>query len=333
MEENPESMTGRGMYKYLLGENIIKNTKIIYIEQCEKNNIDEENILIKPVFREKLYGIIAKKLKFDKYIIEEIKKDMFINIKKTEENKKYKILIAEDNPTNQKMILKIFEKMGFVNCDIASNGEEAVRLFENNHYNMVFMDCQMPVMSGFEAVEMIRKHEKGKDIRIPIIAITASALEKSREKCIASGMDDYISKPFHFEKLKKIILKWLFDSNKNKNILEEKTYKIKNNIDRIEIIKEISLKANINIEYAEKMFNEFIDDFYHIEKDFESDFKENSFEGLEIKAHTLKGTLLNLCINEAAEEATELEKEIDRKNRKEILKKFQNIREIIKKIK
>ncbi len=114
-----------------------------------------------------------------------------------------KVLIVEDNQVNQMILKGFMKKLGF-NTDTANNGEEGLNLAAINDYAMVMMDCQMPVMDGFESTKNIRKldGEKGK---VPIIAVTANAMEGDKERCLESGMDYYIKKPVNMETLKKAI--------------------------------------------------------------------------------------------------------------------------------
>ncbi|MBI9092257.1 MAG: response regulator [Desulfobacterium sp.] len=107
------------------------------------------------------------------------------------------VLVAEDNITNQYVAANMLKFFG-CKVDIASNGKEAVEAVSKKTYDLIFMDCQMPVLDGYQATSDIRRHEKEKGLKknIPVIALTANALDGDREKCLAAGMDDYLSKPF-----------------------------------------------------------------------------------------------------------------------------------------
>jgi len=124
------------------------------------------------------------------------------------ELKDIKILLVEDNLINQKITLLTLEPL--VNCiDTAGNGKEALDKFGTSSFDLILMDIQMPVMSGLIAAEKIRELETSTNTHIPIIAITANAMLGDKEKCISSGIDDYISKPFQpsqlIDKIKKYI--------------------------------------------------------------------------------------------------------------------------------
>lgn len=119
---------------------------------------------------------------------------------------KIHLLLAEDNFINQKVAKHALEKLGFT-VSIAHNGKHAIELFQNETFDLILMDCQMPEMSGFEASTLIRKLSGGD--KIPIIALTALAMEGDREKCLNAGMNDYISKPFKREELKEVITRWI----------------------------------------------------------------------------------------------------------------------------
>ncbi len=122
---------------------------------------------------------------------------------------KVRVLLAEDNPTNQMVALRVLEKLG-IRADVVADGREAIRALETLPYDVVFMDVQMPLMDGLEATRAIRSGKtKAANPGIPIIAMTAHAMKGDREQCIEAGMDDYISKPIAPGALAAALDKWL----------------------------------------------------------------------------------------------------------------------------
>jgi CheY-like chemotaxis protein/HPt (histidine-containing phosphotransfer) domain-containing protein len=121
-----------------------------------------------------------------------------------------RVLLVEDNPVNQELALHMLEFLG-CRCSVANDGREAIEALGRDAFDVVLMDCQMPVMDGFEATAAIRLREagKGEEPRLPIIALTAGAIDGDRDKCLAAGMDDYLSKPFSMDQLEQTLRRWL----------------------------------------------------------------------------------------------------------------------------
>ncbi len=119
-----------------------------------------------------------------------------------------RILLAEDNPVNQKVALRMLAKKG-ISCDVVSNGSDAVDRVAEKPYDLILMDCQMPEMDGYAATKAIRQAEKNQGHgHIPIVAMTANAMEGDRERCLAAGMDDYLSKPVSARLLIETLARW-----------------------------------------------------------------------------------------------------------------------------
>jgi signal transduction histidine kinase len=117
-----------------------------------------------------------------------------------------RVLVAEDNAVNQKVVMRLLEKLNCV-VELAVNGREAVEMAARGGYDVVFMDCQMPVMDGYQATGELRALAPDGE-RAPIVAMTAHAMAGDRERCLAAGMDDYIAKPLTEQALRDVLLRW-----------------------------------------------------------------------------------------------------------------------------
>ena len=134
-------------------------------------------------------------------------------LKRQSQNSNQLILIVEDNPANQKMVLYQLEKLGYFGQAVA-NGLEAIRALatipiNSKGYDLVLMDCQMPEMDGFETTQRIRMNEAGNGGHIPIVAMTANAMQGDRETCLKAGMDDYVAKPVTLNSLQQVLERYL----------------------------------------------------------------------------------------------------------------------------
>ena len=120
------------------------------------------------------------------------------------------VLVAEDNSINQLYVCELLKHIGCT-YDVAKNGDEALSLINEQQYDLVLMDCQMPEMDGFTASREVRRREanSGKSQRLPIIALTANALKGDRERCLQAGMDEYLSKPIEFQTLRQMLSRFL----------------------------------------------------------------------------------------------------------------------------
>lgn len=119
------------------------------------------------------------------------------------------ILLVEDNKVNQKLALRLLDRLG-CKAKVASNGLEALTMLDRYNFDLILMDCQMPEMDGYEATRRIREREHGTK-HIPIVAITANAMESDLERCLTSGMDSYLTKPIDFPKLRDALETWGID--------------------------------------------------------------------------------------------------------------------------
>jgi CheY-like chemotaxis protein len=118
-----------------------------------------------------------------------------------------RVLVAEDNLVNQRLAVAIHKKLSCV-VDLAVNGRQALELLDRTNYDIVFMDCQMPELDGYEATRELRRRESGGQ-HVPIVAMTAHAMPGDREKCLESGMDDYLAKPIKLQEIEAALARWV----------------------------------------------------------------------------------------------------------------------------
>src|SRR5471032_2964113 len=155
----------------------------------------------RPLSRNALYQILQRNLRSDAPLILDP-----IQMEAAPFTYRARILLVEDNPVNQLVAKGMLSKLG---CEVvvAAHGGEALKFLEEQRFDMVLMDCKMPVMNGYEASRQIRRSGRWPDL--PIVALTANALSEERERCRAAGMDDYLAKPFRREELKALLDLWV----------------------------------------------------------------------------------------------------------------------------
>ncbi|MGI8910065.1 MAG: response regulator [Rubrobacteraceae bacterium] len=165
--------------------------------------------LTKPVRQSRLYDAIATAMGAPEEATPE-KEERLVALDSLEEatTPRIRVLVAEDNAVNQKVAVKMLERLGY-RADVAADGVEAVEAVSRIPYAAILMDVQMPEMNGYEATQEIREREEGAGRRTPIIAMTANALEGDREKALAAGMDDYVPKPVNPGQLGVVLGRWV----------------------------------------------------------------------------------------------------------------------------
>ena len=227
-----------------------------------------------------------------------------------------RLLLVEDNIINQKVAVSMLNKIGLNFIDIAEDGKKAVSMVQNKSYDMILMDCQMPVMSGYESTGVIRKWEMTQHLpRLPIVAMTANAMTGDREKCLAAGMDDYLSKPIKVEILKEKLAHWLINDtydltadDENNNQTEESKVPEIDHSDQI-LIDETAF--NTLKELMEDDFQDLLESYKEDAHKLLEDIKASSTEAdLEIMvraAHTLKSSSNNIGATALAKIAIEIE--------------------------
>lgn len=200
-------MNGIELAKAIKSDHELAKTKLILVSGYDmkdfKSEAEEsgfEGFLTKPIRASQLMDCISSVM--NKEVLQKSRRINTTYSTLTKSDKK--ILLVEDNSANRKLAILLLKKFGY-EVDAVTNGLEAVHAVTDKSYDLILMDCQMPEMDGFEATNILRL----KGCEIPIIAMTANAMQGDRERCIASGMDDYISKPVNPKQLMEMLNSWL----------------------------------------------------------------------------------------------------------------------------
>ena len=210
---------------------------------------------------------------------------------------KGKILVAEDNIVNQELIGMLLDTKGNLEVDIANNGKEAVDKYKQKKYDLVLMDIFMPVMKGVEATNEILKYEKENNLtHTPIVALTANALRGDKEKFLAQGFDDYISKPINNEKLDEVL----------------KRYLKKFDIDFSKIDNKLELDRDVIIHLLELYFDNINVDLDKLQKAI----KDKHFDEIRNIAHKIAGSSIAVELNDVYHIAKDIE--FKAKNKQEV---------------
>lgn len=240
------------------------------------------------------------------------KKDTRLNLQK-EAQFKYdlKVLVAEDNKANQELIKYILEAHG-VNFIVKNNGLDAFNTFKLDSYDLILTDINMPIMDGIDLLKNIREYEKkNNQKKTPIVAITANSLKDDKQKYLELGMDYYLSKPINNNELKDILKKQIFSKKIISNNLEEE---VKTYFD----IQKISNKLGVSENIAELIINKFKKEIHSDLNELENYIKINDNSNIIKKAHYIKNSALNVCLDKICSLLEKLEDNENLENEKKI---------------
>ncbi len=284
-------------------------------KKAEKIGI--QNFLMKPINQSLLFDTIVNMFDMDKSGItiqssanladslEEIRLDGT------------RILLVEDNVINQEVATEILNSVG-VTVEIANNGQEALEAVAARAYDLVLMDLQMPVMGGYEATKLIRIDRK--NMNLPIIAMTAHAMQGVEAECKAAGMNDYVSKPIDPSSLFSTILKWLkpnatnnkavVSSSTNADNSAESNQKLPDHLPGVDINEGVS-RVGGNKKLYGKLLNDFASNYQLYAINIQKAIAEQKIEEARRLAHTLKGVSGNISANEVFSLSQQIEKALN----------------------
>jgi signal transduction histidine kinase/CheY-like chemotaxis protein/HPt (histidine-containing phosphotransfer) domain-containing protein len=204
-----------------------------------------------------------------------------------------RVLLVEDNPDNQELAKAVLDFLG-LEVEQAVNGQEAVEQVGRNPYDLVLMDCQMPVMDGYQATARIRENLAGAPGHLPIVALTANATEADRDKCLAAGMDDYLPKPFTLTQLQQTLSHWLAAADPAPVVLPEETAAPVGDIDpkRLEELREIDPQHSLGL--AIKLVRAFLEQAEGVFGQLEQSLAAGDAEIARRSAHNMKSSAANV---------------------------------------
>jgi len=248
--------------------------------------------LNKPVKKMQLYNCLCTvSCEYGQESLEQVmeqKQDLTVS---PERKRLAKILLAEDDTTNQKVAKGILEKLGY-SLDIVNNGKEVVNVLKQVLYDLVFMDCQMPEMDGYEATGVIRNPASGVvNNTIPVIAMTAHAMTGDRERCLSAGMDDYVTKPIKMDSMSAVLNKWLTQYS----VIKDEPVEVRES-EPDPVFDRASLMARLGFdeELAESIIRDFLEDIPEQLRELEEFIESNETEEAGYKAHRIKGAAASI---------------------------------------
>jgi PAS domain S-box-containing protein len=257
---------------------------------------------------------------------------------------KLRILIAEDSPINQKVALHQLRNFGY-DADVAGNGKEVLDLIKHIHYDIILMDCQMPEMDGYEATKAIRQLDSDKN-KIAIVAMTANALKEDRDRCLACGMDDYLSKPIRKDDLAQKLGEWERKINTQNAIavavISEEAISADKDIHPSLLEQDLHISESLPLidwsyiddivdgseEFKAELLETFVDSTSEGLAQLEVAIASKDYHKISQVAHFIKGSASNLGMISIAAIATDLElvgHNQQESEMKEILKKMQSL--------
>ncbi|HRI46381.1 MAG TPA: ATP-binding protein [Ignavibacteriaceae bacterium] len=228
-----------------------------------------------------------------------------VPVDRSVQRSKHKLLLAEDNPVNQKVILKIIGQAGY-NIEAVDNGEEAVKaLQQKRDYALILMDVQMPVMDGFTATQTIRALDEPL-CDIPIIAITAHALSGDRDKCIEAGMNDYVTKPIKTVEMLKLLDGWLrLDEQFDSPEPEVKT-EVPDEVPLFDK-EHFGMISSDNKEFQVDLLGTYLSDLIRRLGNLENSINAEDIKKVQAESHTIKGASFSIGANALGNKAFEIE--------------------------
>ena len=308
-DDRMPEMSGEDLVREIFKQDILGNGAILFVTSApykgqfkKLQELGVSGCLSKPIYPKELVQVltIIQNKSFrpkdegivTRHTLQEIKthrcdKPLFKHVN---------ILLSEDNPVNEMVATEMLSGYG-CNVIVARNGLEAIELAQSQVFDLIFMDCQMPEMSGYEATGRIRLLEKERKVkRVPIVALTANAMKRDEERCLEAGMDDFIAKPFDQQDIAKKLVKWL-----PYNVVHGESSKLEEAVSTLAEGPQDDALIDLDLKVFNQMKQVFGDKFPDlVEKTIENTalnidrlkevMEKNDWEAFERVAHSIKGS-------------------------------------------
>jgi two-component system, sensor histidine kinase and response regulator len=272
------------------------------VARCRNLGVNE--FLAKPIGQSDLLDSILSVLGV--YAVEERLVRVAVPVEESPKRQRLKILLAEDNPVNQKLAIRLLEKAGH-GVVLADSGAEAVAAWKQtapSGFDLVLMDIQMPVMDGMEATAAIREREKKTGEHVPIIAMTAHAMRGDKERYLAAGMNGYVSKPIHpttlFDEIERVLVR-----GKEKKANRVPSQEQPDHLDRASLLDRVEGDHELLVE----MIHLFLEDAPQLLAAMRQALEGRDMPVLERSAHSMKGAASNFSADTTVAAAAQLEKD------------------------
>lgn len=304
MDQNIPDMDGRELGSRIKGDPLLKTTLLVMLtaagqrgDAAALKQIGFDGYLAKPVRAKQFHDCIALVLgrNVDAPESDSLRKPQGIITRHTvaefTENR-IRILLAEDNVINQKVAQSMLSKLGY-KTDVVANGLEALRALEMIDYDLVLMDCRMPEMDGLEATAKIRDNAtRVQNHGVPIIAMTANAMNSDRDACFAAGMNDFLTKPVRKEALAEVLNKWIIFSETKESSMNEPCEQP----DVSQLFDEAGLLDQFDgdRDFAESILNDAVQELPVEIKTLNELAMGDDAHAISLQAHTMKGLAANI---------------------------------------
>jgi PAS domain S-box-containing protein len=307
-------MNGEAVLRAIKNDPEIKNVTVIILtslgERGDAARLEAlgcAGYLLKPIKQSQLFDIIITVLSRQSTPSErKLGKIVTRHTLAEEKRRRIRLLLAEDNPMNQKLAIALLKRAGYW-VDAVENGRMVIQSLGSKSYDLILMDVQMPEMDGLEATRAIREAE-GEKCHTPIVAMTAHAMKGDRERCLEAGMDDYISKPIEPQELLKAINKWTASARQQETMVEPDELQVDHRLESAPLDHEAALiRFDGDKEFFRQMLQEFLNYVPNQLKSLSEAAKRDDAKLVEREAHSIKGAAANIGANGMADLSLKLE--------------------------